>query len=170
MTDKNISTDIERKIEKFLYLEALLLDEGRLDEWLDLLSEDMVYMSPVTETLDHRSEEDVFSDGRLRIFEEDKSVLAKRTQRLKTNFAHAEQPRSRVRRLITNILVNDAQDGAYEVRSNFLVFQSRLESTEAFFVGSRRDALVEHAGSFLIKRREILFAHRLLPRSLSILF
>lgn len=170
MAHGNISTDIERRIEKYLYFEALLLDEGRLDEWLDLLAEDAIYMSPVTETLDHRSEEDVFSDGRLRIFEESKGILAKRVQRLKTNFAHAEQPRSRVRRLITNTLVTDAQDGAYEVRSNFLVFQSRLESTEAFFVGSRRDVLVEHANGFLIKRREILFAHRLLPRSLSILF
>lgn len=172
MTTISSSTaaDLDRRIEKFLYREALLLDEGRFDEWLNLLAEDAVYMAPVVETFDHRSDEDILSDGRLRIFEETKEVLAKRIGRLKTEFAHSEQPRSRVRRLITNVLVMGGRGDSFDVRSNFLVFQSRLESAEVFFVGSRRDSIVENGDGFSIRSREILFAHRLLPRSLSILF
>lgn len=165
-----ISTDLHRKIESFLYLEVLLLDENRFDEWLDLFAEDAVYMAPVVETLDHHSDEDIFSDGRLCIFEESKSDLVGWLGRLKTDFAHSEQPRSRVRRLITNVLAAYGPGDSFDVRSNFLVFQSRLESSDQFFVGSRRDSVVEHENGFLIQRREIIFAHRLLPRTLSILF
>lgn len=170
MSPLTVSADKERKIEKFLYREALLLDQSRVDEWLKLFADDAVYLAPIIETLDHRVTSDIFEEGRFCIFEEDKNVLTKRAQRLKTNYAHAEQPRSRVRRLITNILVTSDQNGEVEVHSNFLVFQSRRESTDVFFVGDRRDTLLESGESFLIKRREIVFAHRLLPRSLSLLF
>lgn len=169
-TSALISMDLQRKIECFLYFEALLLDENRFDEWLDLFAEDAIYKAPVVETLDHHFNEDIFSDGRLCIFEESKSHLIRRISRLKTDFAHSEQPRSRVKRLITNILVSRESEEGFNVRSNFLVFQSRLESTEQFFIGNRRDSIVEHENGFLIQRREIIFAHRLLPRTLSIVF
>ena len=37
-------------IEEFLYEEAALLDEWRLDEWLELLTEDATYEVPSTDT------------------------------------------------------------------------------------------------------------------------
>src|SRR6476620_6027447 len=39
-------------IEDFLYAEAALLDEWRLQEWLDLLTEDATYEVPSTDTPD----------------------------------------------------------------------------------------------------------------------
>ena len=56
--------------------------------------------------------------------------------------AWAEDPPSRTRHLITNIEVV-AGDTADELRvySNFLVYRTRAETEEEFFVGSRDDVL-----------------------------
>lgn len=169
-TPETVSADTDRRIEKFLYYEALLLDESRFDEWLDLVSDSVTYSAPIVETLEHTSSESVFAEGRLCIFEDNKSTLVKRIEKLKTDYAHSEQPRSRVRHLISNVLVTGAQGDRFEVRSNFLVFQSRMEASETLFAGSRRDVLSQAGNGFIIQSREIYFAHRLMPRSLSILF
>ena len=39
-----------REVEQFLYHEARLLDERRLHEWLDLLTDDVRYWMPVRTT------------------------------------------------------------------------------------------------------------------------
>jgi len=155
MSPLTVSADKERKIEKFLYREALLLDQSRVDEWLKLFADDAVYLAPIIETLDHRVTSDIFEEGRFCIFEEDKNVLTKRAQRLKTNYAHAEQPRSRVRRLITNILVTSDQNGEVEVHSNFLVFQSRRESTDVFLWGIDATPCLSQAKVFSLNAEKL---------------
>ncbi|MEE8303440.1 MAG: aromatic-ring-hydroxylating dioxygenase subunit beta, partial [Candidatus Tectomicrobia bacterium] len=60
---KAISTvqDITRaQIEDFLYHEAALLDEWRLDEWMALLTDDIVYEVPSTDIPDGDPETTLF--------------------------------------------------------------------------------------------------------------
>ena len=38
---------LQQELEKFLYSEARLLDERRLEEWLDLLAEEIHYWMPM---------------------------------------------------------------------------------------------------------------------------
>jgi 3-phenylpropionate/cinnamic acid dioxygenase small subunit len=40
-----------QEVEDFLYEEAALLDEWRLEEWLQLLTEDAAYYVPSTDTI-----------------------------------------------------------------------------------------------------------------------
>jgi len=165
-----IGPALQWEIERFLYDEAALLDDGRLEDWLELFTPEATYRAPVTETRDPGEAFDPLAPGRLAIFEEERSFLEKRVARLKTAYAHAEQPRSRTRHFVSNIRIIDASATEVMVRANFLVFQSRREDSESFFVGERRDILVRGDGGWRIRARTILFDQRLLPRALSILF
>ena len=42
------SKETHLEIERFLYREARLLDEGRMEEWLDLFSSECLYWVPIT--------------------------------------------------------------------------------------------------------------------------
>ncbi len=92
---------------------------------------------PVREVIQGR-ESGIPEEGELAqpLFDDDKQFLLLRAKRLDTGFAHAETPRSRTRHLISNIwLAPEATDQETTVYSNFLVFQSRLERSEHFFLG-----------------------------------
>ena len=41
-----------RSLEKLIFLEARLLDEGKLDDWLALYSEEGTYWVPIDENAD----------------------------------------------------------------------------------------------------------------------
>ena len=87
-------------VAQFLYDEAALLDEWRLDEWLALFHPEAArFLIP--------SPED-FSDDpatTLHLVNDSMTTLAGRVDRLKSKHAHAESPRSRTRRQITNVRV-----------------------------------------------------------------
>lgn len=51
------------QIEDFLFEEAALLDEWRLREWLDLLTDDVVYEVPSTDVPDGDSRHTLMSPG-----------------------------------------------------------------------------------------------------------
>lgn len=91
-------------------------------------------------------------------------------KRFDTGLAHAEQPPSRTRHFVSNVQIVAAGDEEVEVSSNILVFQSRLERTESFFVGKREDRLRRVDGRWQIARRKIVLDHALIPRSMSIFF
>jgi dibenzofuran dioxygenase beta subunit len=164
-----ISVDTRLGIEAFLYREAKLLDEERFKEWLDLFAEDVTYRSHLLE-IREVGDERVPLPGDWGIFEDDLFFLRKRVDRLATGLAHAEKPRSRTRRMITNILVTSADGGRVKVESNFIVFQSRHGDYERFFVGSRQDTLVESGDDWKIAARQIIFDQRVLPRAITVFF
>src|ERR1700724_1444554 len=90
---------------QFLYDEAALLDEWRLDEWLALFhSEGAKYLIPSPGDLsdDPATSPDLVNDS-IR-------TLAGRVGRLKSKHAHAESPRSRTRRQIANVRVWQGPD------------------------------------------------------------
>jgi 3-phenylpropionate/cinnamic acid dioxygenase small subunit len=86
--------------------------------------------------------------------------------------AWAEDPPSRSRHLITNIEVEPG-DGVSEVRvhSNFMVYRSRAETEQDFYIGARRDVLRRVAGAWKIATRKIILDQNvLLAKNVSIFF
>lgn len=160
---------LQHEIEQFLYHEAALLDARRYDEWLALFTDDATYVAPIVPV--HQDPQPIPPDEGLAVFNDDRRFLELRIKRLGTGYAHAEQPPSRTRHLLGNVRVVAGQGGPDRVTAsaNFIVFQSRLEDTEAFFVGQREDVLVRSDAGWKIARRYVLFDHRVLPRSLSVL-
>jgi 3-phenylpropionate/cinnamic acid dioxygenase small subunit len=177
--------DLIREVEQFLYREARLIDERRLHEWLELFTDDVRYwMAGRSNRYPKRSkaiaildpsryvEEDVLADDDLAILDEDKASLTARIARLDTGMAWAEDPPSRTRHLITNIEIEPGEgEGELIVHSNFLVYRSRGEREEDFYLGGRRDVLRRVAGEFKIAARRLVLDQNVLSaKNVSVFF
>lgn len=154
---ERMENDLRRKIEEFLYLEAELLDERRLREWLDLFTEDARYWMPIRYNPVDRPEDltDELS-GEGYYFNDTKETLKVRVERVYSKQAWAEMPPSRTRRLVSNIRVKRDSAVEIEARSNFLVYRTRMEKDEDIFVGTRRDILRSIDDNVKIARRTII--------------
>ena len=166
-----VTAEAQREVEQFLYREARLLDGGKLRDWLDLFAEDARYWMPARETRMNRHEE-LSGEGGLAIFDDDKNFLRARIERIGGGLAHAEEPPSRTRHFVSNIEVREAEShgGELDVFCNILVYQSRLERTECYYVGRREDRLRRVGPDFKIARRTIVLDQTLFPRTISVFF
>ena len=142
-------------VAQFLYDEAALLDEWRLDEWLALFHPEAArYLIP--------SPED-FSDDpatTLHLVNDSMTTLAGRVGRLKSKHAHAESPRSRTRRQIANVRVWQGPDDLLS-RSAFDVTRVRGGVVD-HYVGVYEHQLLPSANEdtpWLIGRRRVLIDH-----------
>jgi 3-phenylpropionate/cinnamic acid dioxygenase small subunit len=165
-----VNRELLTDVEQFLYREAQLLDEGRFHEWLELFTEDASYWVPIRESVLGGEESIEVNDGMtISHFDDDLAMLRQRVQRLDTGFAHTETPPSRTRHLITNVRV-DGDGDEVVAHSNFLLFQSRREHSEFFFLGSRVDHLRKVGDGWKIARRKVVLDHSTLPRAVSVFF
>jgi 3-phenylpropionate/cinnamic acid dioxygenase small subunit len=154
-----MSNDLRREIEDFLYLEAELLDERRLREWLELFTADAHYCMPVRHNPLDRPEnlsEELSKPEEAHYFNDTKETLRLRVERLYSKQAWAEIPPSRTRRLISNIRVKKDDGSEIEVHANFFVYRTRMEKDEDVFVGTRKDILRRVNGELKIARRTII--------------
>ncbi len=87
-------------MEDLLYKEAALLDEWRLDEWLELLTEDAVYEVPPTDVPEGDSRNTLFiiADDAVRIRSRVKQLLGKAAWSENPQLAHAADDSERARR------------------------------------------------------------------------
>ena len=136
------------EIEDFLYYEAALLDAWRLDEWLALLTDDATYRVP--------SNDQPESDPKSALFTiaDDIRRGRARVARGKDPHAHAEFPRSRTRRLISNVRI--VERSPLVVEANFVVYRYRGNEDVRTYVGRYRYTLENRGGALRIKAREAI--------------
>ena len=163
--------DIHFEVEQFYYEEAELLDDGRFADWLELLADDVDYWMPTrTNRLRRQQALSIAARGEAAFYDETKDSLAWRIRRFDSGMAWAEDPPSRTRHLVTNIVAHhvdpDAQAGFttddLEVRSAFLVYRNRLQREENIFAGRRVDILRRTDEGLLVARRVILLDQNVL--------
>lgn len=118
--------DAREQAETRLIREARFIDEGRFNDWIDLFADDCLYWVPVTPgSGDPRREVSHAFDDRRR--------LTDRVHWLRTGLAYCQIPRSRTRRLVSNVEVFDeATSGLRYVRSNVLVTEFRAGVTKVY--------------------------------------
>jgi 3-phenylpropionate/cinnamic acid dioxygenase small subunit len=183
--DVPVSDETARAVERFLYREARLLDERRFDEWLTLLADDIHYWVATRSNRypkrskaiaildpDRYVEDDMPRAGDLAILDETRATLAMRVERLDTGMAWAEDPPSRTRHLVSNIEVFEGDKPAeLTALSNFIVYRTRAETEQDFYVGTRRDTLRPIDGGFqLAGRKVVLDQNVLLAKNVSVFF
>jgi dibenzofuran dioxygenase subunit beta len=162
--------ELHHEVEQFLFHEAGLLDERRLHEWLDLFTDDVKYSVYVRAKIQRGSENQSIGSAPAEIlYEDNKEFLTLRVRRLETGMAHAEKPPSITRHLITNVRIKEYSDQV-TARSNFQVYQARLELDDFTFYGQREDRLRRANGAWRIAERTTILDHILLPRTLTIFF
>jgi p-cumate 2,3-dioxygenase subunit beta len=151
---KSVVTRTE--VEDFLYHEAALLDEWRLAEWEALLADDAAYYVPPNDHPegDHRSTLFTIADDRERI--------RQRLIRVNDPNCHAEYPKSRTRRMISNVRILDVDGDLITVAANFVCYRFRRYERIREYVGAYRFVLRRVGDSFRIKERRVLIdAHEL---------
>jgi 3-phenylpropionate/cinnamic acid dioxygenase small subunit len=170
--------ELKDDVENFLYREAELLDERRFPEWLELLTDDLVYFMPLHRNVKFGSPE----PERTRIgidigwFDEDKWTLSKRVEQLMTGIHWAEEPASRVSHLVSNVQIHEVRPSLDEpaevvAKSRFLIYQNRVENETAIFVGKRTDLLRRRDATWKLARREIWLDQSVLQaKNLSVFF
>jgi 3-phenylpropionate/cinnamic acid dioxygenase small subunit len=177
--------EVIHEVEQFLYREARLLDERRFHDWLGLFTDDVHYWmvgksnrypksSKAIRNLDPDRcvEDELPKANELAIIDDDRETLSRRIARLDTGFAWGEDPPSRTRHLITNIEVEPSDTvSELKVYSNFVVYRSRAETEQDFYVGTRQDVLRRVADALKIARRRVILDQNvLLAKNVSIFF
>lgn len=152
-----------KEIEAFLKHEAELIDDRKFDEWLQLMTDDIVYQVPIRTTRDEREEEftDTYhvDDNRFR--------LEKRVERLKTEYAWAEQPPSRTRHFVSNVRLTDTHDAddhqEYRVKSNLMLYVTRGDKPDPVVLSGERHDRIHHNGDLRLAERVVLLDNTTLP-------
>ena len=158
------------ELTQFYIREAWLLDERKFQEWLGLFTEDVLYFMPRRKNVPRReSHREVTSLGDLALIEDDKRYLEMRVARLETGMAWAEDPPSRTRHLIGNLVAEPLDSGDVQAKTAFLVYRSHLETDHQLLAGSREDVLRRVDGAWKVAKRTIVLdANVLLDKNLSI--
>jgi 3-phenylpropionate/cinnamic acid dioxygenase small subunit len=117
-------------VERFLYHEARLLDEQRLEEWLALFTADATYWLP----LEQGQRDPVQTSS---IIYDDRTLLELRVKQARHPRAHARLPLARTVHQVGNVTVKEEKD-ELTVNSNLVLVEFRAEKQRVW------GALVEH--------------------------
>jgi len=138
-----------RRIENFLYREARLMDENAYEEWLSLWAGgDICYWVP-------GSAEETDPAAQISIIYDNRKRLEARIKRLVSGYAYAQEPKSRMRRVISNIEIDQAEDGIVTTWSNFALGEFR-RGDQDLFIGRTMHKLRPDGDSFKIVFKKVL--------------
>lgn len=163
---------LQFEVEQFLYHEASLLDDRKLDEWLALCADDIHYWMPIRRTTTAREVAHEFTaPDAMAFFNDNKAMLTLRVQRLAVGRAWAEDPPSRTRHFVANVRVREVVGEDVHVGLNFHLYRTRLDSEEDHWYGRREDVLRRSANGFVLARRHIFLDQTIiLAQNMSNLF
>lgn len=149
--------ELFHEIKQTLYREARLLDDEHLEEWLEMLTEDIHYFMPAAEARFRADKTDIMNDTRrMAWFNDDLEMLMVRVGRLLTGTAWAEDPPTRYAHLVTNVEVEFGEEpDTYRVYSNVFAYRNRNEKDEDVLVVRREDLWRREDGTLKLAKRFI---------------
>ena len=153
-----MNSSVRSEVEDFLYHEAALLDEWKLEEWAQLFTEDAVYMVPPTDAPEADPAEALF------LIHDDRFRLGERARRLMKPRAHAEFPHSRTQHTITNVRVLGEDAGTLRVACHFIVYRARRDLQDVFPGTARYLLAREKQGLRIREKRAMLSIDSLRPQ------
>jgi p-cumate 2,3-dioxygenase subunit beta len=134
-------------VEELLFEEADLLDQWRLEDWLALFTDDAEYLVPSTDVVG----DDADPDTSLFYVFDDRNRMKERVIRLGKIGAHSEQPRSKVRHMVSNVRVSRDGDGI-RARASFAVWRHK-DVTVDCYVGHYLYELIEAGDTLKIAKK-----------------
>ncbi|MDN5796413.1 MAG: hypothetical protein L0H79_11765 [Intrasporangium sp.] len=150
------SPNIYYRVVQFLAYEARLLDEGREEDWYELLDDELLYTAPIRQATEPRSDEIDRSAFRIR---DSKVHVRTRIDRQDTGNAYSEVPPSRTLRLVGSIEVTATErPDIVGAHSALLVYRQRGIDPHFDLIPCRRNDLlrVTDTGLRILAREVIL--------------
>ncbi|WP_180994228.1 aromatic-ring-hydroxylating dioxygenase subunit beta [Bacillus sp. Marseille-P3661] len=150
-----VTTELRNEITDLLYHEAYLLDHRKYKEWLELFTDDVNYKMPLRETVEGVDVDNIATDSFY--YDESKAALRTRVNRLYTKSAWVENPATRQRHFISNIMIEGTSNpDEVEVRSYFLYKRNRGSHRDLEeLYGERVDTIRKVNGEWKIAARII---------------
>ena len=117
------------QVEDFLFFEAELLDQWRLTEWESLLTDDAVYQIPSNDCPEGSPRASLF------IIADDRERIHQRILRILSPDCHAEYPKSRTQRMISNVRIAERDGSVLKLAANFVCYRFRRGRRGYTYVG-----------------------------------
>ncbi|HSV45575.1 MAG TPA: aromatic-ring-hydroxylating dioxygenase subunit beta [Ramlibacter sp.] len=141
------TTFARHEIEDFLFSEAALLDDWKLDEWLALFTDDARYLVPSTDL-----PQDAPPEGNLFFIADDHFRISERVKRLMKKTAFSEQPRSKTRHLVSNVRLLSQSADQCVATSAFITSRAKSGNVD-LYVGSSEYTIVRREGALRIRSK-----------------
>ena len=135
------------RVERFLTLEARLMDEHRYKEWLALWADEALYWVPC-------NEDDIDPARHVSIIYDDRTRLEQRVDRLLSGAVLAQEPKPRMRRVVSNIEI-EGQGEEFSVQSNFVLALAKGD-TQQLWAGRTIHRLRRAGDGFTIRHKKVL--------------
>jgi len=153
-------SDTERQAAiEFVYREARLADEARYAEWHALWTDDAVYWVPATT--------DPAADPERHISHiyDNRARLDTRVKLLQTGHRYSQEPASLMRRLISNIEVERAENGDLVVASNFILAELSVQAKHEmhWWVGRTTHRLRRVDGALKLSQKTVVLVNAAEP-------
>jgi 3-phenylpropionate/cinnamic acid dioxygenase small subunit len=143
-----MATDL-RDVEQYLFHEAMLLDNRKFDEWLTLFTEDALYWVPANAY-------DINPMLHVSFIYDDINRMQDRVWSVQSGVRWSQDPQSRTRHLITNIVITEENGNEVTVSSNFVMFEIRRAIYgDRYFAGRFEHRLRKDGNSWKIAFKKI---------------
>jgi len=143
-------------VMQFLIEEAQLLDDGLLNDWLGLITQDMAYEMPVRDHV-RRSAGSGFEPV-MKWIDDDYPAIAFKVKRyMATETAWAEDPPSFTRRFVSNLLLRTtAIEEELSARTSILAYRKRGGDESRLISARRQDVLRRDGQGWKLCRRVVM--------------
>jgi benzoate/toluate 1,2-dioxygenase beta subunit len=142
-----MSVERWHRVQAFLFHEARLLDERRLQEWLALYAPEAEYWVPYA--WGQESPKDHVS-----LFYETVALLRMRVDRLEGESSPLDSPQARVNHYLSNVTVEEGSGGELVARA-YLLFTEYRREEQRWFAGRSTWRLRSEAEGFRIAAKRV---------------
>jgi 3-phenylpropionate/cinnamic acid dioxygenase small subunit len=153
--DSMPEADLLRRVEQFIFHEAECMDRCDYDNWIGLWDEDILYWAPC-------NDEDMDPSRQISLIYDRREQLEQRIRRMKSHLAHAQNPKSRVMRVVSNIRIREVNAADILVSSSFVVGELRLD-LQTVWIGRSLHTLRPRADDFRIKQKKVFLLNNASP-------
>jgi len=148
-----------RAVVEFIHREARLADEARYAEWHALWTDDGVYWVPAT------TDPAADPEKHLSHIYDNRTRLDTRIKLLQTGHRYSQEPPSLMRRLISNIEVEQAENGEFVAASNFLLAELSVQAKHEmhWWVGRTTHRLRRVDGALKMSQKKVVLVNAAEP-------
>jgi len=150
--------DLRLEFEDLLYYESSLISSHQLEEWAELLHEDIRYWIPIRSNR-QMGEEDLSRPHLTCHIDDDRQTLLLRAQRVSGGFGYSDNPLPRVRHFVTNVRVLVSAENEAKVTSNVIVWRSHVGLPDHQLIGVRNDRWTKMDHGWLMIERQVILDH-----------
>lgn len=137
------------EIEDFLFADAALLDELKLEAWLAQFLPDAYYLVPSLDVPEASAQDSLY------LINDDYRRLASRVHQFLGRSMWVENPPARTRHMVSNVRITGVTDTDIHVSANFVVYRIRGDVVDAY-IGRYELILVPSEGSFRFRLRKAI--------------